>query len=83
MIPPCHLERSRRRSREICSQKLQNNNNHNYNIMNTNEKRIGGGYVSPTLETTSVAAEAGFCASCDATLNGFNDPESVDFDFNN
>ena len=51
--------------------------------MNTNEKRIGGGYVSPTLETTSVAAEAGFCASCDATLNGFNDPESVDFDFNN
>ncbi len=50
--------------------------------MNTNEKRIGG-YMFPTLETTSVAAEVGFCASGDATLNGFNDPESVDFDFNN
>lgn len=51
--------------------------------MKTITKNNGEGYVSPLLDITAVHAEAGFCASGDATLNGFNDPESVDFDFNN
>ena len=48
-------------------------------------KAISGmeGYIAPTFDITSVNAEAGFCASGDAKLNGFNDPESVEFDFNN
>lgn len=51
--------------------------------MNTKTKQTGSGYTAPLLETTSVAAEAGFCASSDATLNGFNKPEEVEFDFGN
>ena len=51
--------------------------------MKTKVNSTGEGYTAPLLETTSVAAEAGFCASCDATLNGFNKPEEVEFDFGN
>lgn len=47
--------------------------------MKQNESR---GYESPYFETTSVNPEIGFCASSETTLNGFNDPESIDFDFN-
>lgn len=39
------------------------------------------GYESPSLETTSAETEKGFCAS-EALLNGFKDPESVNFDWN-
>lgn len=51
--------------------------------MKTTTKHNGSGYMAPTFEITSVAAEAGFCYSGDATLNGFNDPETVDLDFGN
>ena len=47
--------------------------------MKQNESR---GYESPYFETTAVNPEIGFCASSETTLNGFNDPESIDFDFN-
>ncbi len=62
---------------------MSSNNNHNKNIMKTTTKHNGSGYMAPTFEITSVAAEAGFCYSGDATLNGFNDPETVDLDFGN
>lgn len=40
-------------------------------------------YLAPTFETNIVATEKGFCASDNAFLNGFNDPTTADFDFDN